>query len=339
MSGSGAPLLLDYTSFFGRDPPAAFTEGTAWTRDRRRLPEAGIVLFHFPDLNLRHLRAARKYPGQLWVGWTMESTIHYPRARDPALLALFDIVALCDRRSDLWLTYVPTLAELKSAMAAPLPDKTEAAPLVMFQSSSFDRSGRNAYAAKLTEHIPIDSFGKFLNNRPLGSPDAGSLTKRGVISRYRFCIAFENAIEFDYVTEKLYDPLLAGTVPIYRGAPNVEDFAPGADSFIDADRFRSPKDLAAYLLHLSRNPAEYERHFAWRHRPLPSTLEAYAAASGISAFSRIADWVERAYPPRTVSRTGAFRPFRLVDALAVRRLERRREMLHAKALRKKEPMP
>jgi hypothetical protein len=49
--------------------------------------------------------------------------------------------------------------------------------------------------------------------------------------------------------------------------------------------------------------------------------------------------VERAYPPRTVSRTGAFRPFRLVDALAVRRLERRREMLHAKALRKKEPMP
>jgi alpha-1,3-fucosyltransferase 10 len=222
-------------------------------------------------------------------------------------------------------------------MIAPIPAKTEAAPLVMFQSSSFDCSGRNAYAAELMRHVPIDSFGRFLNNRQLDSPDAGSDSKREVISRYRFCIAFENAIEFDYVTEKLYDPLLAGTVPIYRGAPNVEDFAPGADSFINADRFPSPRDLAAFLLHLSRSPAEYERYFAWRHRPLPPALEARAAKSGVPLFSCIADWVERTYPPRTVSRTGGSRPFRLFDSLAVRRLERRREVLRAGALRRKEP--
>jgi hypothetical protein len=48
---------------------------------------------------------------------------------------------------------------------------------------------------------------------------------------YRFSIAIENTVHDDYFTEKIMDCWLAGTVPIYFGAPNLEDYFP-KDSFI-----------------------------------------------------------------------------------------------------------
>lgn len=42
------------------------------------------------------------------------------------------------------------------------------------------------------------------------------------IARYKFVIAYENAICNDYITEKLWRPLSLGIVPIYFGAPNVD---------------------------------------------------------------------------------------------------------------------
>lgn len=43
----------------------------------------------------------------------------------------------------------------------------------------------------------------------------------------------ENSIATDYVTEKLYDAFVAGCVPLYYGAPNIEDLLPDPDSIID----------------------------------------------------------------------------------------------------------
>jgi len=42
--------------------------------------------------------------------------------------------------------------------------------------------------------------------------------KLEVLSKYKFCICFENAYDIDgYVTEKIWDCLQAGTIPIYIG--------------------------------------------------------------------------------------------------------------------------
>ena len=40
-------------------------------------------------------------------------------------------------------------------------------------------------------------------------------SKMDVFRRYRFCIAMENTVAHDYVTEKLWDAFAAGCVPIY----------------------------------------------------------------------------------------------------------------------------
>jgi alpha-1,3-fucosyltransferase 10 len=43
-----------------------------------------------------------------------------------------------------------------------------------------------------------------------------------LLSKYKFAIAFENAVCEDYITEKLWRPLILGTIPIYYGSPSVE---------------------------------------------------------------------------------------------------------------------
>eukprot|EP00960_Hanusia_phi_P033582 750533-Hanusia_phi.AAC.2 len=83
------------------------------------------------------------------------------------------------------------------------------------------------------KYIPIDSFGKCLNNARLPST-----------------IEYEA----DYVTEKFYIPLMAGAVPVYKGAPNIRDFAPDYHSFISVDDFDGPEELASYLTALHEDP-------------------------------------------------------------------------------------
>jgi hypothetical protein len=76
-------------------------------------------------------------------------------------------------------------------------------------------------------------------------------TKGDVLSRYRFTICFENARDIEgYITEKLFDCLLAGTIPVYWGAPNITDHVP-ANCFIDFRDFASYEELYEHLTSLS----------------------------------------------------------------------------------------
>ena len=42
-----------------------------------------------------------------------------------------------------------------------------------------------------------------------------------MLSHYKFYLAFENLPVEDYVSEKIFEGLFAGTVPVYRGSPTV----------------------------------------------------------------------------------------------------------------------
>ncbi len=66
------------------------------------------------------------------------------------------------------------------------------------------------------------------------------------------------------MTEKFFDPLVAGSVPVYLGAPNVADFAPDAYSYIDVADSSGPDEVAAYLGHLDCHDDEYQAYLAWK---------------------------------------------------------------------------
>jgi hypothetical protein len=63
-------------------------------------------------------------------------------------------------------------------------------------------------------------------------------SKYEVLSRYKFSLCFENMAMKGYVTEKIFDCLYTGTVPLYLGAPDIEDLIP-KDVYIDCRKFSS----------------------------------------------------------------------------------------------------
>jgi hypothetical protein len=115
-------------------------------------------------------------------------------------------------------------------------------------------------------HIDVHSYGRVFRNRQVAN-DCGRPTKLKTFETYKFTLAFENAIGKDYVTEKFFDPLIAGSVPVYLGAPNVEDFAPGDNCFINAADWKSPEALARYLIEVASDEHLYASFFEWKARP------------------------------------------------------------------------
>jgi alpha-1,3-fucosyltransferase 10 len=256
------PLILFYNAFFDAYPDTsrlACAGECEFTSERSRMAEAGAVIFHLP--RCPRIWEARKYPGQLWVGWSQESEVNVRALRRARFMAHFDLIATYRRCSDLWTSYVPR--DVEQMLAAPSAKK-EAAPAVLFLSSAHDRSGRNRYLHELMRRMRVDSYGRLARNRQIEGPDLGEATKLAVIARYKFCLGFENSIAPDYVTEKFFEPLLAGSVPVYRGAPNVAEFAPGPKSYIDAGDFSGPADLAAYLNHLAVDDKAYGEYQQWK---------------------------------------------------------------------------
>lgn len=72
-------------------------------------------------------------------------------------------------------------------------------------------------------------------------------SKLELLQNYRFTIAYENCLnDCGYITEKLFDALLAGCVPVYLGNQSILKYVP-EDVFIDARRFKTRFDLAKFI--------------------------------------------------------------------------------------------
>lgn len=77
----------------------------------------------------------------------------------------------------------------------------------------------------------------WLNRRALMSIYKGMCaSKFEVLQNYEFCLCFENMKMSGYITEKIFDCLYAGTIPLYMGAPDILDYIP-ADVFVDCRKY------------------------------------------------------------------------------------------------------
>lgn len=104
------------------------------------------------------------------------------------------------------------------------------------------------------EHI--DAPGKCKNNMKV---DNAHWTKNvDLFKSYKFVIAVENSLLPGYITEKMVNPLLAGAVPIYLGAPDiVEHFNP--KRFINVRNFPDMEACARYVLEVHTNDKLFEQ--------------------------------------------------------------------------------
>jgi hypothetical protein len=316
-------LVLFYNSFGGEDDyydrwQAPFVvdgeageQPVSFIHDRARLREADVVVFHLPTLRIRDLDEARKWPGQRWVAWSMEHGERFARQGDADFMAHFDVTMTYERRSDVWVPYLPHDAD--ELLASPVAKSTDA-PAVLLLSAHADTCDRLEYLGELMQHLPVDSYGRMLNNRSLPDGVGGRDTwdwradKQKLIATYPFTLAFENALLDDYVTEKFFDPLRAGSVPVYRGAPNIAEFAPSPDCYVDVRDFDSPGDLAAHLAAVAADPVAYERFHAWRAGGVTPEFAAMVELTAENPMVRLARFLgSQPAPPR---KGRSVRPFR-----------------------------
>jgi hypothetical protein len=78
--------------------------------------------------------------------------------------------------------------------------------------------------------------------------------KHELLSQYKYTIAYENTAYPGYVTEKVIDAMVAASVPVYLGAPDIASDLP-KDAYIDARAFSSPESLAAHMEQMTKSEA------------------------------------------------------------------------------------
>ena len=102
-------------------------------------------------------------------------------------------------------------------------------------------------------HLPATHRKALRNLRPADS-SVSYLHKHELLAQYRFTLTMENFVYPGYVTEKIFDALAAGSIPVYLGAPDIEDFVPKG-AFIDMREFSDPTALERYLDEMSQEYA------------------------------------------------------------------------------------
>jgi hypothetical protein len=82
--------------------------------------------------------------------------------------------------------------------------------------------------------------------------------KAETLGAYTFALCFENMILEGWITEKLFDCLFAGTIPIYWGAPDIDRWVP-RECFIDMRCFADYAELRSFLHDLTPDEADAYR--------------------------------------------------------------------------------
>ncbi|HYW21511.1 MAG TPA: glycosyltransferase family 10 [Nodularia sp. (in: cyanobacteria)] len=78
-----------------------------------------------------------------------------------------------------------------------------------------------------------------------------TISKWDLCEQYRFVLSFENFKgRRGYISEKIFDAMFAGSVPVYLGDDRITDYVP-SDAFVDARNFDNYSDLLKYLITFS----------------------------------------------------------------------------------------
>jgi len=148
------------------------------------------------------------------------------------------------------------MSELLRPKKIRAPEKRRFCCFLISNESAFDRI---EFFKKLSKHKKVDCFGwtSFANSDNKMLPRCW-LDSPNLFSKYKFVISFENSFENEYITEKLVNTMLGGSIPIYRGAPNVSEYF-NTESFINFDDYGKSYDkMIKKIIELDSDDKKYE---------------------------------------------------------------------------------
>lgn len=100
-------------------------------------------------------------------------------------------------------------------------------------------------------------------------------------------MAFENSNEEDYVTEKFFHSLVAGTIPVVIGAPNIQEFAPGPKSVLHIRKLNDVNAVARTMKHLAENPDAYNQSLRWKYEGPSDSFKALVDMAAVHSSCRL----------------------------------------------------
>ena len=106
---------------------------------------------------------------------------------------------------------------------------------------------RLKFINELNKYKKVDMGGKILNN--VGGPIQNKIE---FLSLYKFSIAMENSEGDGYLSEKIIDSLIAGTIPIYYGDYTIDEYI-NPKSFILIKNERNIKEKIEYIKEIDNN--------------------------------------------------------------------------------------
>jgi len=255
--------------------------------ERRRRATATVALYNIHSLWERHrvrypLNCA--WPTNLTLASSEESHARFHGLFN-ASFGNFDGSSTTHPASSVQRIYDAAYLDGYHPLPLPLPSSDLGSNgTAQFPAASFIASvchkGPHAYREKLVAElrhagVRVDGLGRCAkSSAPPGvvlhhAPHNNTLNtehKRQVVAQYMFNLAFENSVEDGYVTEKPFDALIAGSVPVYLGdAAHLRRLLPHPKAAIFVADFRgNVTSLAGYLKHLIANRTAYHEHHAWR---------------------------------------------------------------------------
>ncbi len=165
-------------------------------------------------------------------------------------------------------SWSPSLAKICNRPPSQLARHTKTKFCCMVVSNSNGKE-RNEFFEKLSAYKKVDSGGKFLNN-------IGHLVQDKVlfIKDYKFVLSFENSCYHGYTTEKIFQPMLVNSIPVYWGNPAIgRDF--NTRSFINVHDYNSFDEAIEEIIKIDTNDELYCKYLDepyFKNNTVPPTL-------------------------------------------------------------------
>ena len=216
-----------------------------FTSDRSTLATADGVAFHVKTHSMNDFpQRSTSNPNQKFIMVSLEQPGYTPLMTNPQYVSKFDMTATYDLEST-----IPTITihphfdakyyhDAKKLSFSEKDGFGEPNAVAAFVSNckNAGATARLEQMEELARHIPLHSYGRCLKNKEEPKlSDERNMNKRLVLQRYKFYLSFENNQIKDYVTEKVFDGLLAGTLPIYWGAESIDQVSERSEASFEED--------------------------------------------------------------------------------------------------------
>ncbi|XP_067940336.1 alpha-(1,3)-fucosyltransferase 7-like [Watersipora subatra] len=298
-------LILFYTTLYGKEIANDYINSDwkmcKWkcklTKNRTDYSGSDAVIFHLYNQSPEYVGHGyrefiisdlprRQSTDQKWVLLGREPNAFYYPNQLKHLNNMFNLTLTFQSDADVSIPYgvyqelpASEMGKVKVSMNDFLTKQRNISWLV---SNCVTSSRREAYVKKMQQYLKVDEYGK-CGGISTGNQKVSNKFCAVLNDYYKFYLAFENSDCDDYVTEKFWNSLIVGLIPVVRGRRvDYKRIAP-PNSYIHVDEFDSLETLAKHLDMVASNFTLYSQYHEWRTRFRARLLSAAVVSNWMCA--------------------------------------------------------